>query len=193
MRRTRPAVTRCGSSRSRAAARDYQLTRDGGSHPLWAPDGQSLYFDRDHQMFQLAVNTQDVASIGEPTPLPIKGFAQAEYRRQFDLMPNGRQFLCSFRRPSAPRRRPPFRFARPKTRGEGSARTDTHRPRHACPCDRQHHHGLHVRADARRWPAEATGTRCRAWPERRARRDGRHAGFRGGSRRYHDRRRDRRR
>lgn len=70
-----------------------KLTRDGGSHPLWAPDGRSLYFDRDHQMFQLAVNTQDVTSIGEPTPLPITGFAQAEYRRQFDLMPNGRQFL----------------------------------------------------------------------------------------------------
>ena len=38
-----------------------------------APDGQSLYFDRDHQMFRLAVNTKDIASIGEPTPLPIKG------------------------------------------------------------------------------------------------------------------------
>ena len=73
-----------------------QLTRDGGSHPMWAPDGRSLYFDRDHQMFQFAVNTQDVTSIGEPTPLPIEGFAQAEYRRQFDLMPDGRQFLVLF-------------------------------------------------------------------------------------------------
>jgi Tol biopolymer transport system component len=70
-----------------------QVTRDGGSHPLWAPDGRSIYFDRDHQMFQLTVNTQDIASIGEAAPLPIKGFAQAEYRRQFDLMPNGRQFV----------------------------------------------------------------------------------------------------
>ena len=73
-----------------------QLTRDGGSHPMWAPDGRSLFFDRDHQMFQLAVNTQDVTSIGEPVPLPIEGFAQAEYRRQFDLMPDGRQFLVLF-------------------------------------------------------------------------------------------------
>ena len=73
-----------------------QLTRDGGSHPLWAPDGRSLYFDRDHQIFQLAINTQDVGSIGAPAALPIKGFAQAEYRRQFDLMPGGRQFLMLF-------------------------------------------------------------------------------------------------
>ena len=60
------------------------------------PDGQSLYFDRDHQMFRLAVNTKDMSSTVEPTPLPIKGFAQAEYRRQFDLMPDGRQFLVLF-------------------------------------------------------------------------------------------------
>jgi Tol biopolymer transport system component len=73
-----------------------QVTRDGGSHPLWAPDGRSLYFDRDRQMFQLAMNTQDLSSIAEPTPLPIKGFAQAEYRRQFDLTPDGRHFLMLF-------------------------------------------------------------------------------------------------
>jgi Tol biopolymer transport system component len=73
--------------------RRYQLTRDGGSHPMWMPDGQALYFDRDHQLFRLGVNTKDMTSTIEPTPLPIKGFAQAEYRRQFDLMPDGRQFL----------------------------------------------------------------------------------------------------
>jgi Tol biopolymer transport system component len=71
----------------------HQVTRDGGSHPMWLPDGQSLYFDRDHQLFRLAVNTNNMSAVVEPTPLPIKGFAQAEYRRQFDLMPNGRQFL----------------------------------------------------------------------------------------------------
>jgi Tol biopolymer transport system component len=78
----------------------YQVTRDGGSHPLWFDD-QSIYFDRDHQMFRLAVNTKDMSLRAEPTTLPIKGFAQAEYRRQFDLMPNGRQFLMLF--PVSPR------------------------------------------------------------------------------------------
>jgi hypothetical protein len=29
-----------------------------------------------------------------PPTLPIKGFAQADYRRQFDLMPDGRRFLA---------------------------------------------------------------------------------------------------
>jgi Tol biopolymer transport system component len=71
----------------------YQLTRDGGSHPLWLPDGRSLYFDRDHQLFKLAVNLKDPSSAWTPVALPIKGFVQAEYRRQFDMLPNGRQFL----------------------------------------------------------------------------------------------------
>jgi Tol biopolymer transport system component len=74
----------------------HQLTRDGGSHPLWLPDGRSLYFDRGQQMFQLTVNLAAPSSTVDPVALPIKGFAQAEYRRQFDLMPNGRQFLMLF-------------------------------------------------------------------------------------------------
>jgi Tol biopolymer transport system component len=74
----------------------YQVTRDGGSHPMWLADGQALYFDRDHQMFRLAVNTKDMSTHADPMPLPIKGFAQAEYRRQFDLMPGGQQFLMLF-------------------------------------------------------------------------------------------------
>jgi Tol biopolymer transport system component len=74
----------------------YQMTHDGGSHPLWLPDGRSLYFDRDHEMFRLPVSTENLSSKVEPIALPIKGFAQAEYRRQFDLMPGGRQFLVLF-------------------------------------------------------------------------------------------------
>jgi Tol biopolymer transport system component len=74
----------------------YQMTREGGSHPLWLPDGRAIYFDRDHQMFRLAVNTNDMTTNNAPTPLPIKGFAQAEYRRQFDLMADGRRFLVLF-------------------------------------------------------------------------------------------------
>jgi Tol biopolymer transport system component len=74
----------------------HQLTREGGSHPMWLPDGQALYFDRDHRLFRLAVNVRDLTARIEPTPLPITGFAQAEYRRQFDLMPGGRQLLMLF-------------------------------------------------------------------------------------------------
>jgi Tol biopolymer transport system component len=73
--------------------RRYQLTQDGGSHPLWSQDGRSIYFDRERQMFRLMLNLNNLSSRNVPAALPIKGFVQAEYRRQFDLMPDGRQFL----------------------------------------------------------------------------------------------------
>ena len=74
----------------------YQITRDGGGHPVWLPDGQSIYFDRGQQLFRLAVNLATPSSSGDPVALPIKGFAQGEYRRQFDLLPNGREFIMMF-------------------------------------------------------------------------------------------------
>jgi len=42
------------------------------------------------------VNLAAPSPTGDPVALPIKGFAQGEYRRQFDLMPNGRQFVMLF-------------------------------------------------------------------------------------------------
>ena len=71
----------------------YRITSEGGSHPLWLPDGRALYFDRDRQLFRLALNLDGPAPSGKPVPLPIKGFVQGEFRRQFDLMPDGRQFV----------------------------------------------------------------------------------------------------
>ena len=76
-----------------ATGKRYQVTRDGGSHPLWLPHGRALYFDRDRTMFRLDVDTNDLSRAAEPIPLPVQGFVQAEYRRQFDLLPDGRQFL----------------------------------------------------------------------------------------------------
>ena len=80
---------------TRTGAR-YQLTHEGGGHPLWLPDGKSIYFERQQQMFRLVVNTAAPSSKEEPVALPVKGFVQGELRRQFDLMPDGRQFLMLF-------------------------------------------------------------------------------------------------
>lgn len=74
----------------------YQITRNGGGHPLWLPDGRALYFDRGGQLFKVALNFAASPSSGDEVPLPIKGFVQGEYRRQFDLMPGGNQFVMMF-------------------------------------------------------------------------------------------------
>lgn len=76
----------------------HRVTRQGGGHPLWSPDGGTLYFDRDNRLFEVEIDTDDAEGvvIGEPRELPIAGFIQGEYRRQFDLMPDGRAFLMLF-------------------------------------------------------------------------------------------------
>jgi len=81
----------------------FQLTRQGGRHPLWSPDGRTLYFDQDGRMFRMDV-TLDAAntSASEPAALPISGFQQGEARRQFDLTPDGKAFLMLFAVRTAP-------------------------------------------------------------------------------------------
>lgn len=73
-----------------------RITQDGGGHPLWSPDGRTLYFDRGGQLFSIAMDPTSGAPAGEPLALPIEGFAQGEYRRQFDLLPDGRGFVMLF-------------------------------------------------------------------------------------------------
>jgi Tol biopolymer transport system component len=79
----------------------HQITRDGGGHPLWSRDGKSLFFDRDQRLYRVDVALgADVRAAAPPVALPIEGFTQGEYRRQYDLMPNGRELLLLFPAPA---------------------------------------------------------------------------------------------
>lgn len=73
----------------------HPVTRDGGGHPLWSPDGRKLYFNRDRHLYEVSIETSadHGVEVGAARPLPISGFEQGLYRRQFDLMPDGRAFL----------------------------------------------------------------------------------------------------
>jgi Tol biopolymer transport system component len=73
-----------------------QLTKNGGSHPQWSPDGAKIYFDQDDQLFQMPITISGEPRAGDPVALPIKGFRQNELRRQFDLMPDGKSFVMLF-------------------------------------------------------------------------------------------------
>jgi Tol biopolymer transport system component len=74
----------------------FQVTRQGGGHALWSPDGKELFFDNNQQLFAVRVPSNGTFSSGAPVPLPIQGFIQGNARRQFDLMPDGKQFLMMF-------------------------------------------------------------------------------------------------
>ncbi|HXC60205.1 MAG TPA: hypothetical protein VN645_12905 [Steroidobacteraceae bacterium] len=75
----------------------FQLTRQGGRHPVWSPDGASLYFELDDKLFRLDMTLgAEVPRASEPAALPISGFQQGDLRRQFDLTPDGKAFLMLF-------------------------------------------------------------------------------------------------
>jgi dipeptidyl aminopeptidase/acylaminoacyl peptidase len=73
-----------------------QITTDGGGHPLWSRDGRTIYFDRDARMYRIGFDPAAGRASGMAEVLPIEGFVQGEYRRQFELMPDGRRFLMLF-------------------------------------------------------------------------------------------------
>jgi dipeptidyl aminopeptidase/acylaminoacyl peptidase len=73
-----------------------QITIDGGGHPLWSPDSKEIFIDRAGRMFSIRVRTEPTFAADPPLPLPISGFIQGEARRQYDMTPDGKQFLMMF-------------------------------------------------------------------------------------------------
>ena len=47
-------------------------------------------------MFSIRVRTEPTFAADPPVPLPIGGFIQGEARRQYDMTPDGKQFLMMF-------------------------------------------------------------------------------------------------
>jgi Tol biopolymer transport system component len=81
----------------------FQISTNGGGHPLWSPDGKELYFDNASRMFTVAIQTAPKFSAGDPVQTPINGFIQGpgNYRRQYDITPDGKQFIMMFEKQPA--------------------------------------------------------------------------------------------
>jgi Tol biopolymer transport system component len=74
-----------------------RVTQGGGGHPVWSPDGTSLYFDRGARLYRIAFReTAEGPQVGEAEAMPISGFQQGYRRRQYDVMPDGRHFLMLY-------------------------------------------------------------------------------------------------
>jgi serine/threonine protein kinase len=80
-----------------ATGAKFLITRDGGNHPVWSPDGRELIFMddvNDGQLYSVAIATQPSFTFGNPVALPIKGFMQRVGNwRDYDISPDGKQFI----------------------------------------------------------------------------------------------------
>jgi eukaryotic-like serine/threonine-protein kinase len=74
----------------------FQITRGGGEHPVWSPDGRRIYFNDRDRLFSVAVKADSAVVEETPTMLPITGFIQEAGRRQFDITADGKQFLMLY-------------------------------------------------------------------------------------------------
>jgi serine/threonine-protein kinase len=86
----------------------FQITKNGGSRPVWAPDLSRLFFDDNNgnpaRMFSVNIRTQPTFTSSEPQALPVTAFIQPRgtYRRQWDITPDGRQFVVMFEQAPIP-------------------------------------------------------------------------------------------
>ena len=80
-----------------ATGAKFLITKDGGNHPVWSPDGRELIFMDDMnngQLYSVAIATQPSLTFGNPVALPIKGFLQRVGSwRDYDISPDGKQLL----------------------------------------------------------------------------------------------------
>jgi Tol biopolymer transport system component len=75
----------------------FQITKQGGRLPMWSADGQNLYYDWNGKMFSIPVRPGTEVTAGQPSPLPITGYIQPLIRRNYDMTPDGKQFVMLFR------------------------------------------------------------------------------------------------
>lgn len=83
-----------------ATGAKYQVTREGGNHPVWSPDVKELFVMNNvnnGRLFSMNVQTQPVFTFSNPVPLPIQGFIQGiGGARHYDITPDGKQFIMMF-------------------------------------------------------------------------------------------------
>jgi Tol biopolymer transport system component len=79
----------------------YKISKKPGSlHPVWSPDGRQLYFDDQQRMYVVEIRTQPSFQASEPVAMPISGFIAGgvNTRRQWDMTPDGKQFIMVFQK-----------------------------------------------------------------------------------------------
>ena len=72
------------------------VTKDGGHHPLWSPDGRRLFFVANDSQRLLAVDvvTQPTVSFSEPVGVLDAVVQTLATNRNFDVTPDGKRLLA---------------------------------------------------------------------------------------------------
>ena len=76
------------------------MTQDGGTFPLWSPDGKELFYFNGGQLMGIDITTEPAFAFGNEHALRIQGFltsaSQPGRARPYDITPDGQGFLMIF-------------------------------------------------------------------------------------------------
>ena len=83
-----------------------QISIGGGSHPMWAPDSKSVFYQRDGQLLEVALGTPEDPRPQRAQPVLSAGdqARDASETYGFGVTPDGQRFLLQRRSPADPRR-----------------------------------------------------------------------------------------
>jgi hypothetical protein len=87
------------------AGSKYQITTDGGFFPVWSPDGKQLFYANGQRDKLFSVNVQSNTSFSfskpSPVPLPPGVLLGTTSARNYDITPDGKQFVVVMTIPQA--------------------------------------------------------------------------------------------
>ena len=71
----------------------WQISKDGGAQPIWAPDGQELFYVApDSSLMAVGIETEPGFSPGNAKEV-LRGSYVTDFRQSYDVSPDGERFL----------------------------------------------------------------------------------------------------
>jgi Tol biopolymer transport system component len=81
----------------------YQISRSGGAWPIWASNGSELIYrlsnaatNASAKLNAVSISTKPVPAFTSEKELSISGFVPVTQFREYDMMPNGKEFVMVF-------------------------------------------------------------------------------------------------
>ncbi len=71
----------------------WQISRDGGTEPVWAPQGQELFYRNGSALEEVSIKTEPTFTQGSPEVLFTGNYQGTSGNRQYDVAPDGQRFL----------------------------------------------------------------------------------------------------
>jgi len=71
----------------------WQISSGGGEDPVWAPQGQELFYRNGQALMAVGIKTEPTFTPGRPVVLFTGDYQSIPYNRQYDVTPDGRRFL----------------------------------------------------------------------------------------------------